>query len=53
MPLGAYSAQVVLKQTMSFLGAYVMWQPEIYFNFSAYIDEKADCRNFKNFMQDF
>lgn len=40
-PLGAYSAQLVLKQTMSFLGAYVMWQPEIYFNFSAYIDEKG------------
>lgn len=41
-PLGAYSAQMVLKQTMSFLGAYVMWQPEIYLNFPAYTDEKGE-----------
>jgi chromate reductase len=39
---GAFAGQQNAKNTLSFLGALVMWQPEIYFNFSAFVNEKGE-----------
>ncbi|MCL1971624.1 MAG: NAD(P)H-dependent oxidoreductase [Endomicrobia bacterium] len=39
---GAFAGQQHAKNTLSFLGAIVMWQPEIYFNFSAYVNDKGE-----------
>ncbi|AKL98618.1 NADPH-dependent FMN reductase [Endomicrobium proavitum] len=39
--IGAFGAQMQLKQLLSFLNMKVMWQPEIYFNFSANVKDGA------------
>ena len=41
-PSGAFGAQQHAKNTLSFLGALVMWQPEIYFNFAAFVNDKGE-----------
>lgn len=56
--LGAYDAQMMLKKTMSFFGANVMWQPEIYFNFSANVSEKGELsemskKYFEKYLENF
>jgi chromate reductase len=40
-PIGAFAAQTDLKKLLSFLGSFVMYQPEIYLNFAAYVDSKG------------
>lgn len=40
--LGAFGAQMHAKNTLSFLGAAVMWQPEIYFNYLANVSDKGE-----------
>lgn len=41
-PSGAFSGQQHVKMTLSFLGALVMWQPEINFNYPAYVNDKGE-----------
>ncbi|MDR1695856.1 MAG: NAD(P)H-dependent oxidoreductase [Endomicrobium sp.] len=38
-PIGAFGAQMQLKELLSFLNMKVMWQPEICFNYSAYVKD--------------
>ena len=40
--VGAFGSQKHAKDTLSYLGALVMWQPEIYFNYPANINEKGE-----------
>ncbi|MDR2458429.1 MAG: NAD(P)H-dependent oxidoreductase [Clostridiales Family XIII bacterium] len=41
-PIGAFAAQTDLKKLLSFLDSFVMYQPEIYLNFAAYVDQKGE-----------
>lgn len=40
--IGTFGAQMQLKQTMSFFGANVMWQPEIYLNFRENVNANGE-----------
>jgi chromate reductase len=55
--IGAYGAQMQLKQLLSFLDMKVMWQPEIYFNYSANVKdgalEEASKKYFAKFLESF
>jgi chromate reductase len=41
-PMGTFAAQADLKKILSFLGSFVMYQPEVYLNFAAYVDSKGE-----------
>jgi chromate reductase len=41
-PIGAFGAQMHLKETISFLEMCVMHRPEIYFNFLSYVDKNGE-----------
>jgi chromate reductase len=41
-PIGAFAAQTDLKKILSFLGSFVMYQPEVYLNFASYVDSKGE-----------
>jgi chromate reductase len=40
--MGPFAAQADLKKILSFLGSFVMYQPEVYLNFAAYVDSKGE-----------
>ncbi len=55
---GAFGSQKHAKDTLSFMGAYVMWQPEIYFSFGGNLNEKDELADnskkyFTNFLNGF
>ncbi|MDR3113885.1 MAG: NAD(P)H-dependent oxidoreductase [Endomicrobium sp.] len=51
--LGAFGAQMQLKQLLSFLNMKVMWQPEIYFNYLANVKDGALEENSKKYFAKF
>jgi NAD(P)H-dependent FMN reductase len=56
--IGTFSAQVDLRKVLSFLGSFVMYQPEVYMNFSAYVDPKGEFfestkKLYENFLRSF
>jgi chromate reductase len=51
--IGAFAAQNQLKTLLSFLGAKVMWQPEIYFNFTANVTDGNLSDSSKQFFSKF
>ncbi|MCL2799689.1 MAG: NAD(P)H-dependent oxidoreductase [Endomicrobia bacterium] len=52
-PTGALSAQMQLKQLLSFLNMKVMWQPEIYFNYPAYVKDGVLAEASKKYFESF
>lgn len=52
-PIGTFGAQMHLKRTMSFLGANVMWQPEIYLNFLENVKDGAMSETSKKYFSRF
>ena len=52
--IGAFAAQTDLKKIFSFLGSFVMYQPEVYLNFATYVDSKGKFLGLqKSFMKNF
>ena len=41
-PIDTFAAQTDLKKILSFLGSFVMYQPEVYLNFATYVDSKGE-----------
>ena len=51
--MGAFGAQMFLKQLLSVLGMRVMWQPEIYFNFLANVKDGVMSEDSKKYFESF
>jgi chromate reductase len=51
--IGAFGAQMQLKQLLSFLNMKVMWQPEIYFNYLANVKDGQLEENSKKYFVKF
>jgi chromate reductase len=56
--IGTFSAQADLRKILSSLGSLVMYQPEVYMNFSAYVDAKGEFfestkKLYENFLRSF
>ncbi|MCL2484957.1 MAG: NAD(P)H-dependent oxidoreductase [Endomicrobia bacterium] len=50
-PTGTLSAQLQLKQLLSFLNMKVMWQPEICFNYLAYVKDGVLAEDSKKYFE--